>query len=80
MIRIDLSRALRIGSGILTAAMLVGSYPVEAAAARHRYRKHVVRDHTVRQPARNAEASAVPQAIGPGPMRYYGGPKSPMWR
>ena len=50
--------------------------PACAAAKRH---NHVVYHHHRHVWVRMAQAPA-PQAATLGPMRYYGGPKCPMWR
>jgi hypothetical protein len=66
----------RIGVALLAAALTVVVAPTEAAAKRWR---HVVHHHHVCRPVQFAR-TVPPQTARPGPMRYYGGPKSPMWR
>ena len=46
--------------------------------AKMKHRWHVVHHH-VGKPVQFA-ATASPQTVTLGPTRYYGGPKSPMWR
>jgi hypothetical protein len=43
----------------------------------HRQARHL---HNSRSPNRETAQAAWPQPVELGPMRYYGGPKSPMWR
>jgi hypothetical protein len=64
-------RNLRIGLVTLVAAMLTASLGGEAVAKAHKSRVHA------RSAVYESHAEVVLQ---PGPMRYYGGPKSPMWR
>jgi hypothetical protein len=65
----------RIGFAILAAALLSAVTPGEAAA---RHVKHIAHHH-VHQQVQTAQADTS-QPSNLGPMRYYGGPKSPMWR
>jgi hypothetical protein len=66
----------RVGLFLIVAAVAV---PVDASATRH---KHVSHRHLPASHPENAWASAAPAPSGASlaPMRYYGGPKSPMWR
>jgi hypothetical protein len=60
----------------LLAVMIIAITPGEAAA---KHRKRLTHHRCTSQLARIAEVAA-PRAPRLGPMRYYGGPKSPMWR
>jgi hypothetical protein len=65
----------RISLGMLAAAILTAGFCGEAAAKVHKARWHA--------PSSVYESRA--QLVSPSPtparpMRYYGGPKSPMWR
>jgi hypothetical protein len=75
-IRFHSTTGARIGfvsaTAILTAAM-----PGEAAP---KYTKHAAHHHVVSKRTQNAQAALLPQTTSLGSMRYYGGPKSPMWR
>jgi hypothetical protein len=51
--------------------------PADAAVVKHR--KHFVHHHRTHAPVQVAQAPA-PRPVTLGAMRYYGGPKSPMWR
>jgi hypothetical protein len=51
--------------------------PDEAAAKRSR---HIAHHHVWSKQTKNARAAMPPQTTSLGSMRYYGGPKSPMWR
>jgi hypothetical protein len=64
-------RNLRIGLVTLVAAILTASLSGAAVVKVHKSRVH----------ARSAVyESHAEMVLQPGPMRYYGGPKSPMWR
>jgi hypothetical protein len=70
--------SVRTGFLTLAAAMILTAGLADDAAARHRV-------HTVHFRGLNARAQyvrSVPAQVNAGPtaMRYYGGPKSPMWR
>jgi hypothetical protein len=69
-------RNLRIGLIALTAAVLTAGINGEAGAKVHKGRLHV------RSAVYESQAQLVsqPPMTHLGPMRYYGGPKSPMWR
>jgi hypothetical protein len=66
----------RIGFVLIAAACAVGSVPIEAAA---RHNRHVAHPRYWGIRAQDALVLAV-EPTHPGPIRYYGGPKSPMWR
>jgi hypothetical protein len=72
----DASRTHRIAFATIVTAAIIAA-PIDAAAAKHR--KHVVRHHRTHASVQMAQAAA-PQPATLGPVRYYGGPKSPMWR
>jgi hypothetical protein len=70
-----IARSVRLGFVTLAAAALTAAVCGDAVAKAHKGRLHargsIYESHTQlvsQQPARL------------GPMRYYGGPKSPMWR
>jgi hypothetical protein len=69
-----MGRSARIGFATLVAAIVTAGFSGSAVAARkgHWHARGSVSDShaqlVTQQPAQ------------PGPMRYYGGPKSPMWR
>jgi hypothetical protein len=67
----------RIGFAFLAAVIAATAMPGEAWA---KHWKHVARHHCTRKQLQDAQASIVRQPTRLGPMRYYGGPKSPMWR
>jgi len=67
--------SVRFGLIALAAAVLSAGLCGDASAGAHKQRVH----------ARSAFYESHAQLISPapthlGPMRYYGGPKSPMWR
>ena len=67
-----------VGSAIRIAIILViGAFAVTAGAgsAQARHVRHWHVHHSV-----TAKAAVPSQAAQLGPMRYFGGPKSPMWR
>jgi hypothetical protein len=71
-------RSVRIGFLTVAAAMILTAGLADDAAARRRV-------HTAHFRALNARAQYVQSVpvqgnAGPTVMRYYGGPKSPMWR
>ncbi len=63
----------RIAIGLLVGLILTAA-AVSPVQARHANHRHV--HHTKAAPTQFVDASSV----NLGPMRYYGGPKSPMWR
>lgn len=71
-----ITRTKRIGFFVLIATVLVACIGVDAFAQADK-----VRDRNL---ASNARAGEPVKSAGAGPtlgpMRYYGGPKSPMWR
>jgi len=72
-------KAARAGYAILFASVVTLGMVVEAVAADVEARS--VRHQTSRkQPELNAMPASTQQPNALGPMRYYGGPKSPMWR
>ena len=60
----------------LAAVTMIAATPGKAAA---KHRTHLAHHHCMCRLAQGAEVAA-PAASHLGPMRYYGGPKSPMWR
>jgi hypothetical protein len=74
--RFDATKFVRAGFVLLAASTMIVASSGEAAAKHHR---HFARHHCRCQPVQFAEPAA-PQVATLGPMRYYGGPKSPMWR
>jgi hypothetical protein len=77
---IEFTMVSRLGL-LLLAAIATVAIPVDASATRH---KHMSHRHLPARHPENAWASAAPAPETSGanlaPMRYYGGPKSPMWR
>lgn len=72
----DGAKRLRIGIGALIATMAIFAAPGDAVANHRRHFAHHHRAHArilAVEPAARTAATL-------GPMRYYGGPKSPMWR
>jgi hypothetical protein len=68
----------RIGVVILVATILTAGICDDASAKAHKGRLHA---RSFTSQSRAARAQFVPeQPAPPAPMRYYGGPKSPMWR
>jgi hypothetical protein len=67
----------RIGSAAVIASILIVGICGEAAAKTHRTH---IRHLQARSLLLESRAQLVPQPASPGAMRYYGGPKSPMWR
>jgi hypothetical protein len=67
-------RCARIGFATLVAAIVTAGFSGNALAADKQHRH-------VHGPVYESQAQLVsPQPAQLGPMRYYGGPKSPMWR
>jgi hypothetical protein len=67
-----ITRSKRIGFFVLIATMQIACIGGDAFAQTDK-----VRDRNL---ASNARAAEPVKSAGLGPMRYYGGPKSPMWR
>ena len=68
-------RSARIGFVTLVAVILTIGIVGDAVAKGHKGRLHA------RSPISESRAELVSQQPARlGPMRYYGGPKSPMWR
>jgi hypothetical protein len=68
----SITKSKRIGFLALIATVQIACIGGDAFAQTDK-----VRD---RNPAANARAAEPVKSAGLGPMRYYGGPKSPMWR
>jgi hypothetical protein len=71
------ARSARIGFVTLVAMILTAGICGDAVAKVHKGRLHA------RSPIYESRAQLAPQQptpAQPGGMRYYGGPKSPMWR
>jgi uncharacterized protein (UPF0333 family) len=64
---------ISVGAVLLAAAIATLSVPCESAA------KNAAHHHKLTVPAQNAQATMT-ESTNLGAMRYYGGPKSPMWR
>jgi hypothetical protein len=77
MSNISAGRA-RIGFLTLAAAMILTACFAGDAAARHRV--HIAHFRGLNARAQYVQGVPVRQSAGPVAMRYYGGPKSPMWR
>ena len=75
IVRVRLTDIARIGFVMLAAAMSL-TVPGEARAKRWR---HIAHHHVWSKHTKNALAAMPPQTTSLGSMRYYGGPKSPMW-
>jgi hypothetical protein len=69
------TRSVRIGYVTLVAAILTVGISGDAFAKAHKARVHA---HRAIAESRAEMVSEQPSQ--PGTMRYYGGPKSPMWR
>lgn len=67
----------QIGISVFAAAIVVAGVTGEAAARHHRHVAHHRQPLSVQ--AQDAQAS-LNETSHLGVMRYYGGPKSPMWR
>jgi hypothetical protein len=70
-----IARSVRIGFLILVAAILTVGIGSDAVAKAHKGRLHA---HRAISESHAQLVSQQPARLGP--MRYYGGPKSPMWR
>jgi hypothetical protein len=77
------ARGVRIGFVTSLAAVLIAGICGDAVARTHHrthHRVHVRHLHA-RSASFDSHAQLAPQPpVQPGTMRYYGGPKSPMWR
>jgi hypothetical protein len=73
----SITRSKRIGFLVLIATMQIACFGGDAFAQTDK-----VRDRNLASNARAGEPvkSAGLGPTGLGPIRYYGGPKSPMWR
>jgi hypothetical protein len=71
-------RSVRIGFLTLAAAMILAAGFAEDAAAKHRVHTAYFRGLNAR--AQYVQSVPVQENAGPAVMRYYSGPKSPMWR
>jgi hypothetical protein len=69
--RLNVTKFIRAGATLLVAVVVVAVMSGDALA---KHRKHFALHHR----AMVAQAVVAPPALGQ--MRYYGGPKSPMWR
>jgi hypothetical protein len=76
-VRVRLIDIARIGFVVFAAGVMSVMVAGEAAA---KHRRHVARYHGLSKQTVNAQAAMLPQTTSYGSMRYYGGPKSPMWR
>jgi hypothetical protein len=72
------ARRARLGFLTLAVAMIPVLGLVSDAAARHRVHTTHFRELNAR--AQYVQSVPVQENAGPVAMRYYGGPKSPMWR
>ena len=72
------ARSVRIGFLTLAAATIFAAGLAEDAAARHRV--HTAHFRGLNARAQYVQSVPVQGNAGPAIMRYYGGPKSPMWR
>lgn len=74
------ARRARLGFAVLCGALLTTVVSGEAFARHHGGRLDA-RLHNTRHAFASSHAElASRQPSQPGPLRYYGGPKSPMWR
>jgi hypothetical protein len=67
----------RVGIVVLAVAGVTASVTGQAAA---RHNRHVVHHRQPLNPVVQNAQAALPESSHLGAMRYYGGPKSPMWR
>jgi hypothetical protein len=77
-----IARTARVGFVILTGAILTAGMCGDALAKAHKRHLHA-RGFRSECGGRQSEKHALlvsQQPVRLGPMRYYGGPKSPMWR
>jgi hypothetical protein len=77
IVRVRSTGIAKIGLAMLAAAAMSLMVPGEAAAKRSR---HIAHHHVLSKQTKNAWVAMPPQTTRLGSMRYYGGPKSPMWR
>jgi hypothetical protein len=70
-------RRVRIGFITLPAMILTAGFAGDAAA---RHRAHTAHFRGLKARAQYVQNVPVQGKPGPSAMRYYGGPKSPMWR
>lgn|GEM_PF-3316789 len=73
------AKTARWGFAILFGALLTSAVSGEALAGHHSRHLHA-RLHAHHGFASSHAELVSPQPSHLGPMRYYGGPKSPMWR
>jgi hypothetical protein len=75
----DAMKPMWTGVCFLVAAIAVTAIPADASARHH---KRLAYGHGLGRHVRSAQASEVATTPSTtlGSMRYYGGPKSPMWR
>jgi hypothetical protein len=67
----------KTGLVILAVVAMSLTVPGEAAARRSR---HIAHHHVFSKQTKSAQTAMLRQTTCLGSMRYYGGPKSPMWR
>jgi hypothetical protein len=75
-----LGRCARIGSVILVGAILTVGLCGDAFARHHFARHHKGHLHARGSLSESRAQLVTEQPAQPGALRYYGGPKSPMWR
>ena len=76
------TRASRVGFAIMAGMILTAGICGDASAKARKHHLHVrgfLSESRGRQAAKCAQFPSL-QPVRLGPMRYYGGPKSPMWR
>jgi hypothetical protein len=77
-----IARSARVGVVILVGTILIAGICSDAVAKtgkRHWHARGLVSEGRGQQSAKCAQLVSR-QPVRLGPMRYYGGPKSPMWR
>ena len=72
------ARSVRIGFLTLAAAMILAAGLADDAAAGHR--AHTAHFHRLNARAQYVQSVPLQGNAAPTAMRYYGGPKSAMWR
>jgi hypothetical protein len=77
IIQFAAGRMARISFGVLATTLLIVAAPADATAKHH---GHIARHHRAHPLIQVLAQDAAPPAATLGAMRYYGGPKSPMWR
>jgi hypothetical protein len=77
IVRVRSTGLARTGLVIVVVAAMSLMVPGEAAAKRSR---HIARHHVFSKQTKSAQTAMLRQTACLGSMRYYGGPKSPMWR